>query len=177
MLLGNAVVVGSTQILSIFIYALPGNNYNVIVWKFCSPIISCFSLILFYSLLLLKSFKSVAVTKLWKPADSGGWRASSAPRSYWPRMSFTNTFVSTLVGFLLLKYFWHSNFNVTAPRTETNGYLKVRCNGGLNQQRSAVWSNFFLYNKLKLILLALTYKASIRLSMFETCFCSWGSLF
>nr|CAD1830302.1 unnamed protein product [Ananas comosus var. bracteatus] len=55
------------------------------------------------------SVQNVAVTKLWKPADSGGWRASSAPRSYWP-----------------------------PPPTETNGYLKVRCNGGLNQQRSAI---------------------------------------
>ena len=25
-----------------------------------------------------------------------------------------------------------------APTKETNGYLRVRCNGGLNQQRSAV---------------------------------------
>ena len=27
---------------------------------------------------------------------------------------------------------------MTAPPSESNGYLKVRCNGGLNQQRSAV---------------------------------------
>ncbi|RWW88236.1 hypothetical protein BHE74_00002897 [Ensete ventricosum] len=47
--------------------------------------------------------------KLWKPADSDGWRSSSAPRSYWP-----------------------------PPPNESNGYLRVRCNGGLNQQRSAV---------------------------------------
>ncbi|URE25272.1 DUF246 domain-containing protein, partial [Musa troglodytarum] len=47
--------------------------------------------------------------KLWEPADSDGWRSSSAPRSYWP-----------------------------PPPNESNGYLRVRCNGGLNQQRSAI---------------------------------------
>jgi len=26
------------------------------------------------------------VDKLWGPATSGGWRPSSAPRSYWPCM-------------------------------------------------------------------------------------------
>ncbi|XP_010913046.1 O-fucosyltransferase 1 isoform X1 [Elaeis guineensis] len=51
----------------------------------------------------------VDVNKLWRTADSGGWRSSSAPRSY-----------------------WHS------PPNESNGYLRVRCNGGLNQQRSAI---------------------------------------
>ncbi|WOL01371.1 hypothetical protein Cni_G10087 [Canna indica] len=49
------------------------------------------------------------INNLWKSADSGGWRSSSAPRSY-----------------------WHS------PPKESNGYLRVRCNGGLNQQRSAI---------------------------------------
>ncbi|KAI4310766.1 hypothetical protein MLD38_035717 [Melastoma candidum] len=49
------------------------------------------------------------VEKLWETADSGGWRPSSAPRSDW-----------------------------RPPPTETNGYLRVRCNGGLNQQRSAI---------------------------------------
>ncbi|CAB4262976.1 unnamed protein product [Prunus armeniaca] len=47
--------------------------------------------------------------KLWRSADSGGWRPSSAPRSNWP-----------------------------PPPRETNGYLRVRCNGGLNQQRTAI---------------------------------------
>ncbi|KAL5206255.1 hypothetical protein ABZP36_034464 [Zizania latifolia] len=49
------------------------------------------------------------VNKLWTTAGSDGWRASSAPRSYWP-----------------------------SPPAVTNGYLRVRCNGGLNQQRSAI---------------------------------------
>jgi hypothetical protein len=30
--------------------------------------------------------KDVDVNKLWRTADSNGWRASSAPRTYWPRM-------------------------------------------------------------------------------------------
>ncbi|XVE84735.1 hypothetical protein DITRI_Ditri17bG0036800 [Diplodiscus trichospermus] len=47
--------------------------------------------------------------ELWESAKSGGWRPSSAPRSNWP-----------------------------PPPKETNGYLRVRCNGGLNQQRSAI---------------------------------------
>ncbi|XP_057827169.2 O-fucosyltransferase 1 isoform X1 [Cryptomeria japonica] len=46
---------------------------------------------------------------LWTGAPSDGWRPSSAPRSYWP-----------------------------PPPKESNGYLVVRCNGGLNQQRSAI---------------------------------------
>jgi hypothetical protein len=49
------------------------------------------------------------VEELWESAKSGGWRPSSAPRSDWP-----------------------------PPTKETNGYLRVRCNGGLNQQRSAI---------------------------------------
>ncbi|XP_002518064.2 O-fucosyltransferase 1 isoform X1 [Ricinus communis] len=51
----------------------------------------------------------INVEELWDSANSGGWRPSSAPRSDWP-----------------------------APPKETNGYLRVRCNGGLNQQRSAI---------------------------------------
>ncbi|KAK4372790.1 hypothetical protein RND71_008174 [Anisodus tanguticus] len=51
----------------------------------------------------------IDVEKLWGTAASGGWRPSSAPRSDWP-----------------------------PPPSENNGYLRVRCNGGLNQQRSAV---------------------------------------
>ncbi|KAK0608613.1 hypothetical protein LWI29_033366 [Acer saccharum] len=51
----------------------------------------------------------INVEKLWESADSGGWRPSSAPRSDWP-----------------------------PPPRESNGYLRVRCNGGLNQQRSAI---------------------------------------
>ncbi|KAM7260132.1 hypothetical protein ACFE04_015873 [Oxalis oulophora] len=51
----------------------------------------------------------IDVQKLWKSADSGGWTPSSAPRSDWP-----------------------------APLKETNGYLRVRCTGDLNQQRTAI---------------------------------------
>ncbi|KAK6161735.1 hypothetical protein DH2020_005116 [Rehmannia glutinosa] len=56
------------------------------------------------------SRSEIDVDTLWGTAASGGWRPSSAPRSDWPR----------------------------PPPTETNGYLRVRCNGGLNQQRSAL---------------------------------------
>ncbi|XP_043722547.1 O-fucosyltransferase 1-like isoform X2 [Telopea speciosissima] len=51
----------------------------------------------------------VNVDELWERVASGGWRPSSAPRSDWP-----------------------------SPPNESNGYLTVRCNGGLNQQRSAI---------------------------------------
>ncbi|KAK9725774.1 hypothetical protein RND81_05G168300 [Saponaria officinalis] len=47
--------------------------------------------------------------ELWETAPSDGWRPNSAPRSDWP-----------------------------PPPRQTNGYLSVRCNGGLNQQRSAI---------------------------------------
>ncbi|KAK4284975.1 hypothetical protein QN277_001732 [Acacia crassicarpa] len=51
----------------------------------------------------------IRIEELWSNADSGGWRPSSAPRSHWP-----------------------------PPPIENNGFLRVRCNGGLNQQRSAI---------------------------------------
>ncbi|XP_028766290.1 O-fucosyltransferase 1-like [Neltuma alba] len=51
----------------------------------------------------------IHLEELWSGADSGGWRPSSVPRSHWP-----------------------------PPPNESNGYLRVRCNGGLNQQRSAI---------------------------------------
>ncbi|XP_065021528.1 O-fucosyltransferase 1-like [Musa acuminata AAA Group] len=72
-------------------------------------------IICFLSLLSIRftrpssSVQNYDTNKLWKPADSDGWRSSSAPRSYWP-----------------------------PPPNESNGYLRVRCNGGLNQQRSAI---------------------------------------
>ncbi|KAI3865905.1 hypothetical protein MKX03_024055, partial [Papaver bracteatum] len=53
--------------------------------------------------------KPISVDELWETAASGGWRPSSASRSDWP-----------------------------PPPVETNGYLRVRCNGGLNQQRTAI---------------------------------------
>ncbi|KAJ4813366.1 O-fucosyltransferase family protein [Rhynchospora pubera] len=55
------------------------------------------------------SVENIDVDKLWRTADSWGWRSSSAPRSDWP-----------------------------PPPAETNGYLRVRWNGGLNQQSSAI---------------------------------------
>ncbi|XP_020537967.1 O-fucosyltransferase 1 isoform X2 [Jatropha curcas] len=56
------------------------------------------------------SFPSeIHVEDLWESANSGGWRPSSAPRFDWP-----------------------------PPPKETNGYLRVRCNGGFNQQRIAI---------------------------------------
>ncbi|KAI3995368.1 hypothetical protein MKX01_032497 [Papaver californicum] len=57
----------------------------------------------------IHSDKPIGVDELWETAASGGWRPSSAPRSDWP-----------------------------PPPVETNGYLRVRCNGGLNQQRTAI---------------------------------------
>ncbi|KAG7995463.1 hypothetical protein I3843_01G110700 [Carya illinoinensis] len=53
----------------------------------------------------------IKVEELWRRADAGGWRPSSAPRSDWPPPP--------------------------AP-SESNGFLRVRCNGGLNQQRTAI---------------------------------------
>ncbi|KAH0455221.1 hypothetical protein IEQ34_015253 [Dendrobium chrysotoxum] len=53
--------------------------------------------------------QDIDINKLWRTAPAAGWRPSSAPRSYWP-----------------------------SPPTESNGYLRVRCNGGLNQQRTAI---------------------------------------
>ncbi|CAK9141431.1 unnamed protein product [Ilex paraguariensis] len=67
------------------------------------------------SLLSTKSYNGsvfgskIDLETLWGTAASGGWRPSSAPRVDWP-----------------------------PPPNESNGYLRVRCNGGLNQQRSAI---------------------------------------
>ncbi|CAA2960628.1 Uncharacterized protein At1g04910 [Olea europaea subsp. europaea] len=55
------------------------------------------------------SQSEIKVDNLWNTASSGEWRPSSAPRTAWP-----------------------------PPSKGTNGYLRVRCNGGLNQQRSAI---------------------------------------
>ncbi|KAE9618263.1 hypothetical protein Lal_00047168 [Lupinus albus] len=61
------------------------------------------------SFLHSNSRTQIHLEELWNNADSDGWRPSSAPRTYWP-----------------------------PPPSQTNGYLRVRCNGGLNQQRSAI---------------------------------------
>ncbi|OVA18140.1 GDP-fucose protein O-fucosyltransferase [Macleaya cordata] len=58
---------------------------------------------------VIRSENQIGVDDLWATAASGGWRPSSAPRSDWP-----------------------------PPPNESNGYLRVRCNGGLNQQRTAI---------------------------------------
>ncbi|KMZ68152.1 Peptide-O-fucosyltransferase [Zostera marina] len=47
--------------------------------------------------------------RLWSKPDSGNWRPSSTPRTKWP-----------------------------SPPFVSNGFVLVRCNGGLNQQRSAI---------------------------------------
>ncbi|KAI4322023.1 hypothetical protein L6164_021751 [Bauhinia variegata] len=51
-------------------------------------------------------YAKIHLEELWSSADPGGWRPSSTPRSHWP-----------------------------PPPNETNGYLRVRCDGGLNRQR------------------------------------------
>ncbi|OVA10396.1 GDP-fucose protein O-fucosyltransferase [Macleaya cordata] len=58
---------------------------------------------------VIRSENQIGIDDLWATAASGGWRPSSAPRSDWP-----------------------------PPPNESNGYLCVRCNGGLNQQRTAI---------------------------------------
>ncbi|KAJ8634274.1 hypothetical protein MRB53_027610 [Persea americana] len=79
-----------------------------------SVIIAC---ILLFTVLMFSSsirgsrtvVSKIKLDDLWGTAASGGWRPSSTPRSDWP-----------------------------PPPTESSGYLRVRCNGGLNQQRTAI---------------------------------------
>ncbi|MCO5566492.1 hypothetical protein L7F22_020169 [Adiantum nelumboides] len=54
----------------------------------------------------------IDVEELWSARSSNGWRPSSVPGSVW-----------------------------NSPSPVKNGYLLVRCNGGLNQQRSATSRN------------------------------------
>lgn len=51
----------------------------------------------------------IDTNKLWTSRPSNGWRPSSVPGQHWK-----------------------------SPPTEKNGFLLVRCNGGLNQQRTAI---------------------------------------
>ncbi|CAM0957323.1 unnamed protein product [Alopecurus aequalis] len=84
------------------------------LWLAVAALVACTIWLLSSSAgLTLASDKAqdVDVKKLWRTVESKGWRASSAPRSYWPP---------------------------PPSESETNGYLRVRCNGGLNQQRTAI---------------------------------------
>ncbi|AQK88778.1 root hair specific 17 [Zea mays] len=66
-----------------------------------------------FSVGLLSTYRvqDVVANELWRTVDSNGWRASSAPRICWPP---------------------------PPAESESNGYLRVWCNGGLTQQRSAI---------------------------------------
>lgn len=48
--------------------------------------------------------------------------------------------------FICMCSLWLCLCEPAAPPAETNGYLRVRCNGGLNQQRSAVCNKILLYH-------------------------------
>nr|POF22498.1 uncharacterized protein CFP56_68388 [Quercus suber] len=95
-----------------------------IVWRFSIVVVVLVLFICTISFLLLSSSTAAAnsrssayssqikLEQLWRgAADSGDWRSSSVPRSHWPPPP--------------------------AP-SESNGYLLVRCNGGLNQQRIGI---------------------------------------
>eukprot|EP00267_Zea_mays_P027105 XP_008655729.1 O-fucosyltransferase 1 [Zea mays] len=62
---------------------------------------------------LLSTYRvqDVVANELWRTVDANGWRASSAPHIYWPHIP---------------------------AESESNGYLCVRCNGGLTLQISVV---------------------------------------
>ena len=110
------------------------NVYSLVTWIF-------YQLFLVLTSVLL--LKDVDVNKLWRTADSNGWRASSAPRTYWPRKFLTVSQRQLLSSCIpsVNEYTDMVSLCFAAPPTESesNGYLRVRCNGGLNQQRSAVW--------------------------------------
>ncbi|XP_021745637.1 uncharacterized protein At1g04910-like [Chenopodium quinoa] len=72
-------------------------------------VICTFSLFTSRSTIRSTTRTEIYTEDLWQAAPSDGWRPSSAPRSDWP-----------------------------PPSSRTNGYLRVRCNGGLNQQRTAI---------------------------------------
>ncbi|KAL2923353.1 O-fucosyltransferase 1 [Bienertia sinuspersici] len=72
-------------------------------------VICTFSLFASRSTIRSTTRTEVDLEELWQTAPSDGWKPSSSPRSDWP-----------------------------PPPSQTNGYLRVRCNGGLNQQRTAI---------------------------------------
>lgn len=48
----------------------------------------------------LTMYLQINLDDLWRSADSGGWRPSSAPRSDWPRMSFLFFSMNIVLWFL-----------------------------------------------------------------------------